>query len=58
MYINGQKWVFWNNSKNIDIWILRKDQNLLRSEFYMCAPKLVKIDWEMAAKIQDGLYEI
>ena len=23
-------------SKNIDIWILRKEQNLFRSEFYMC----------------------
>ena len=42
--------VFWNNSKNIDIWILRKEQNLFRSEFYMCVPSLVKIDWEMPVK--------
>ena len=41
---------FLNNSKNIDIWILRKERNLFRSEFYMCVPNLVKIDWEMAAK--------
>ena len=41
---------FWNNSKNIDIWILRKEQNLFISEFYMFVPNLVKIDWEMAAK--------
>ena len=48
------KWskrVFWNNSKNIDIWILRKEQNLFRSKFYTCVPNLFKIDWEMAAKI-------
>ena len=36
---------FLNNSKNIDIWILRKEQNLFRSEFYKCVPSLVKIDW-------------
>ena len=41
---------FFNNSKNIDIWILRKKQNLFRNEFYMCVQNLVKIDWEMAAK--------
>ena len=41
---------FWNNSQNIDIWILRKEQNLFRSEFYMGVPNLVKIDWELAAK--------
>ena len=41
---------FCNNSKNIDIWILRKEQNLFRSEFYMCVPSLVKIDWEMPVK--------
>ena len=28
----------------------RKEQNLFRSEFYMCVPSLVKIDWEMPAK--------
>ena len=39
-----------NNSKNIDIWILRKEQNLFRSEFYMCEPSLVKIDWEVPVK--------
>ena len=32
---------FLNNSKNIDIWILRKEQNLI---------SLVKIDWEMPVK--------
>ena len=38
---------FLNNSKNIDIWILNKEQNLFRSEFYMCVPNLVKTDWEL-----------
>ena len=41
---------FLNNSKNIDIWILRKEQNLFRSECCMCVPSLVKIDWEMPDK--------
>ena len=41
---------FWNNSKNIDISILRKEQNLSRSEFYMRVQSLVKIDWEMPVK--------
>ena len=41
---------FLNNSKNIDIWILRKELNLIRSEFYMCVPSLVKMDWEMPVK--------
>ena len=41
---------FWNDAKNIDIWILRKAQNLFRSEFYMSIPSLVKIDWEMPVK--------
>ena len=41
---------FWNNSKNIDISILRKEQNLYRSEFYMRLQSLVKIDWEMPVK--------
>ena len=27
---------FWNNSKNIDICILRTEQNLFRSQFYVC----------------------
>ena len=58
MYINGQNEFFWNNSKNIDIWILRKEQNFFSSDFYMCVPNLVKIDWEMASKIQDGFHEI
>ena len=39
-----------NNSKNIDIWILRKEQNLVISEFYMYVPSKVKIDWEMTVK--------
>ena len=39
---------FWNNSKNIDISILRKEQNLSRCEFYMRVQSLVKIDWENA----------
>ena len=47
VYIYGQNVFFWNNSKNIDIWILRKEQNLFRSEFYMCVWSLVKIDREM-----------
>ena len=33
---------FLNNFKNIDIWILRKERNLFRSEIYMCVPILVK----------------
>ena len=41
---------FWNNSKNNDSWILRKEQNLFRKESYMCVPSLVKIDWEMPDK--------
>ena len=41
---------FWHNSKNIDILILRKEQNLFSSESYMCVPSLVKIDWEMPVK--------
>ena len=41
---------FLNNSKNIDIWILRKEQNIIRSEFYMCVPSFVKIDWEIPVK--------
>ena len=41
---------FCNYSKNIDIWILLKEQNLFRREFYMCVPSLVKIDWEMHVK--------
>ena len=49
---------FWNNSKNVDIRILRKEHNLFRSEFYMSVLNLVKIDWEIAAKIQDGRHEI
>ena len=40
---------FWNN-KNIGIWILRKEQNLFRSEFYMCVQSSVKIDREMPVK--------
>ena len=49
---------FLNKSKNIDIWILRKEQNLFRSEFYICVPSLIKIDCEMPVKIQDGRHEI
>ena len=41
---------FWNNSKNIDIRILCKEQNLFTSEFYMFVHSLVKIDWEMPVK--------
>ena len=41
---------FWNNSKNIDIWILRKEQTLFRSELYMCVQSSVKIDREMPVK--------
>ena len=41
---------FWNTYKTIDIWILCKEQNLFRSEFYMCVPNVVKFDWDMAAK--------
>ena len=47
MYINGQKSVFLNNSKNIDIWILRNEQKLLKSKFYICVLNLVKIYWEL-----------
>ena len=32
-----------------NIWLLHKEYNLFRSEFYMWVPNLVKIDWEMAA---------
>ena len=49
---------FWNNYINIDMWILRKEQNLFSSEFYMRVSNLVKIDCEMAAKIQYGRHEI
>ena len=45
-----KQFFFWNDAKNIDIWILRKEQNLFRSEFYMCVPSLDKIDWEISAK--------
>ena len=27
MYMNDQKYIFFNNSKNIHIWILHKEQN-------------------------------
>ena len=30
-----KKCFFWNNSKNIDIWILCKEQNLFRNEFFL-----------------------
>ena len=52
MYLNGQEWVFWNNSKNIDIWILRKEQNLFRIEFYICVPNLLKIDFLLACLLE------
>ena len=41
---------FWNNSKNIDIRILRKEQNLFRSEFYIWSKLIEK--W--SPKIQNG----
>ena len=50
VYISLKMSFFWNNSKNIGIWILRKEQNLFRSEFYMCVPSVVKLDWEIPAK--------
>ena len=49
---------FLNNSKNIDIWILRKEQNLSRSEFYMWVPNLVKLIEKWPPNIQDGRHEI
>ena len=46
MYINGQKMIFfWNYSKNIDIWILRKEQNLYRSELYICKLTATKLSF-------------
>ena len=45
-----------NNSKNIDIWILRKEQNLFKSEFYMCLPNLVKINWELMELFENNYF--
>ena len=47
MFINDQKSVFLNISKNIYIWILHKEQKLYSNKYYMCVPYLVKIDWEL-----------
>ena len=35
---------FLNNSTNIDIWVLHKEQKLFKSNLCMCVPSLVKID--------------
>ena len=44
---NGQNQFFLNNSKSIEIWILRKKQKVFSSKFCMCVPNLVKIDREL-----------
>ena len=59
MYINGQNEFFWNNSKNIDIWIRRKEQNLFRSEIYIYVYQMwSKLIEKWPPKTQDGRHEI